>query len=95
MDIAALVLEVVGGLGRELGNAGLAEPTPETRLFGAEGLDSVALVTLIADLEDRLAEETGRAMILADERAMSRFHSPFRTVGTLIAHVERIAGAEI
>ena len=92
MNVSVLVFEVVSSLGEELGNAGLAAPTAETRLFGAEGLDSVALVTLIADLEDRLAEETGKAVILADERAMSRFHSPFRTVGTLIAHVERIAG---
>lgn len=91
MNISSIVFEVVGSLGQELGNAALTVPTPETRLFGSDGLDSIALVTLIADLEDKLAETLGRPVVLADERAMSRFHSPFRTVGTLIAHVERVA----
>ena len=56
----------------------------ETRLFGKGGLlDSLGLVTVILDIEQRLAEEHGIAITLADDRAMSQKRSPFRTVGSL------------
>jgi D-alanine--poly(phosphoribitol) ligase subunit 2 len=60
------------------------EPTADTRLFGAQGLfDSIGLVSLIVDVEQAVIEVTGKAVTLADERAMSRKHSPFRSVGTM------------
>jgi len=90
MNVSELVLEVVQKLGKELDNKELMTPSPETRIFGAEGLNSIALVTLIVDLEDALAKQLQRPIVLADESAMSRFHSPFRTVGTLIAHVQKV-----
>ena len=61
---------------------------PETRIFGRKGvLDSMGLVTLITDLEERIEEEFGVSLILADDRAMSQEKSPFRTVGTLAEYV--------
>jgi len=60
------------------------EPTSDTHLFGAQGLfDSIGLVSLIVDVEQGVAELTGKAVTLADDRAMSQKHSPFRSVGTL------------
>ncbi len=57
-------------------------------LFGAGGvLDSLGLVNFLADLEHGLAEATGRELVLASERAMSRSRSPFRDVDTLTAYV--------
>lgn len=62
----------------------LRHPKVDTALFGGgSGLDSMGLVTLIADLEERLAEAFDQPLVLADERAMSRSRSPFRTVGAL------------
>ena len=56
---------------------------PETALLGRQStLDSMGLVHLLAALEDRIAAETGRDLILADERAMSATVSPFRSVGS-------------
>jgi acyl carrier protein len=55
-----------------------------SRLFGKAGiLDSLGLVTVILDVEQRLAEEFGIAIALADDRAMSQKRSPFRTIGSL------------
>jgi acyl carrier protein len=60
------------------------EPTVDTRLFGAQGMfDSIGLVSLIVEIEQAVSELTGKAVTLADDRAMSQKHSPFRNIGTL------------
>jgi hypothetical protein len=57
-------------------------------VFGSDGtLDSLGLVNFLADLEYRIAEEYGRELVLASERAMSRSRSPFRDVDTLAAYI--------
>jgi acyl carrier protein len=79
----------------------LAGPPPqdlvldeETALLGpAAALDSMGLVTLIVDLEQRIEEQYGQTVIFADEQAMSRRNSPFRTIGTLTDHVYQAMGA--
>jgi hypothetical protein len=53
-------------------------------IFGPGGmLDSLGLVSFLADLEYRLSEEFDREFLLASERAMSRSRSPFRDVSAL------------
>ena len=51
-------------------------------------MDSIGLVTLIAELEGDIQREFGKTVTLADERAMSRTLSPFRKVGTLVDYVD-------
>lgn len=59
-----------------------------TRVFGPDGiLDSLGLVGFIADVEVRVAEQFGVDIVLADERAMSRSRSPFRSVEALAEFV--------
>ncbi len=83
-----LVLRRLAALGRELGKPELERADEQTRLFGeAAALDSIGLVTLIADLEEDLRRATGRDVVLADEKAMSRLTSPFRRVGLLADHI--------
>lgn len=61
---------------------------PETLLFGrGSGLDSLGLVNLIVAVEQRLGDELGLALTLADEKALSRSSSPFRSVDTLANYV--------
>jgi len=63
------------------------EKSPETQLFGrGSRLDSLGLVNLVVATEARLAE-SGAALALADERAMSQKQSPFRTVETLCDYI--------
>lgn len=89
--IEAIILEIVSEIGKNDNNQNLANPTVETSLFGLHGnLDSLGLVNLIADLEDRLRDTLNRDIVLADERAMSLRHSPFRTVQSLIDYVNEL-----
>jgi hypothetical protein len=84
----ALVLRRLALLGRELGKPQLEQANEETRLFGeAAALDSIGLVTLMADLEEDVRSACGVSVHLADEKAMSRLTSPFRRVGLLADHL--------
>ena len=61
---------------------------PATPLLGeGSALDSLALVTFLLAVEEQLESETGQAVKLMDEHAMSRRTSPFRTLGTLADHI--------
>jgi hypothetical protein len=60
----------------------------ETVLFGpVTGLDSLGLVSLILDVEAAVNEREGTALVLADERAVSRHRNPFRSVRCLADYV--------
>jgi acyl carrier protein len=91
-EIEALVIESVQLLAEDFDLPALQQPSVESALYGNEGvLDSMALVNLIADVEDAVSEKFGVAITLADEKAMSARHSPFLTVQTLAqAVLERI-----
>jgi len=63
----------------------------DTVLFGRSGvLDSLGLVNLIVAAEEKIEEEFGITITIADERAMSRKNSPFRTIGTLVDYVSSL-----
>lgn len=86
-----LVLHRLAALGRELGKPELGKADAQTRLFGESAhLDSLGLVTLIADLEDDIFRSTGRHVTLADEKAMSALTSPFRRAGLLAEHISKL-----
>lgn len=93
---------------QELVVAGLREvivqkkrPMPETldaatSLIGKQAvIDSLSLVTLIVDIEERIEEEYGVTLTLTDDRAMSQNNSPFRNVGVLVAYLEELIGEEL
>ena len=62
--------------------------SPATILFGKGGqLDSLALVTFIIEVEEKIADELGVSIVLADERALSQKNSPFLTLQTLTEYV--------
>jgi len=55
-----------------------------TPLFGEGGvLDSLALVTLILNIEEIVEMQMGVAITIVSEKAMSAHRSPFATVGSL------------
>lgn len=60
----------------------------DSKLFGGGGpLDSMALVSLVVELEEFVEEEYGIIVVLADEKAMSRRTSPFSRVSYLIDYL--------
>ena len=90
--IQGLVIETVRLLAVDFEIEALNAPQEDSPLYGNDGpLDSMALVNLIADLEDAVAEQLGATITLADEKAMSARNSPFRNVDSLTTAIaERI-----
>jgi len=67
----------------------------ETPLIGHGAiLDSIGLVTLVIDIEQRIEEKFGWALTLANDRAMSQKNSPFRTVQALTDYVVSLTAAQ-
>jgi acyl carrier protein len=67
------------------------EPGVDTPLFGRNGLlDSLGLVSLVVAVEQVIEDRYGVALSLADEKALSQTHSPYRTVASLAAYAEAI-----
>ena len=63
---------------------------PTAALFDAQGsLDSLELVHLIVAVEQRVFDQLGKTVVLADEKAFSRTRSPFRDVDALLEHLQR------
>jgi len=92
--ILDLLYATVGELNTMLEPDMQLEPSPETLLYGERGqLDSLHLVELIVAAEQRIEDELGVCLTLADEHALARTTSPFRSLGTLADYVEeRLTG---
>jgi len=94
-QIETIIAEAIAELNEELQSEELGSITSDTRLYGSKSaLDSIALVTLIADIEERVASQLGKDIVLADERAMNERVSPFARVGTLVDYIEKLLTKE-
>jgi acyl carrier protein len=84
-QLAEIVIRQVTQTVIDQGADAPAGVTRDTALFGPTGLlDSVGLVSLVLAVEQEVSERFGVAVALADEKALSQRHSPFRSVGTLV-----------
>lgn len=92
-EIENLVINSVKLLAEDFDLDGLKQADKNSSLYGNDGaMDSMALVNLIADVEDAVLDQTGIAITLADEKAMSARNSPFLTVNSLTqAVMERLS----
>ncbi len=72
-----------------------AEVGESTALFGPDSvLDSMALVTLVLDIEQRLHEQAGVGVSLMSDQALSRRYSPFRSIGSLVDYIVETTSAD-
>ena len=86
--IENLIIAILKNLADEFEYEALANPNAETAIYGNNGgLDSLGLVSFIADLEQSLNDELGIEVILADEKTMSMRNSPFKDVATLTQYI--------
>jgi acyl carrier protein len=66
------------------------EISEKTPFYGQKGLlDSIALVSLIVSVEERLSE-MGYNVTIASEKAFSRKISPFLNIRTLVNFIEEL-----
>ena len=82
---------VIASIQEVFAQTGLEAPpqvTEDTVLVGKDAvLDSLGVVSLIVEVEQRVESEHGDSVTLANDKAMSQRNSPFRTVGVLTDHV--------
>ncbi len=72
------------------------ELSEDTRLFGSESkLDSLGLVNLIIDIEQRFTDELGVEVLLTDDTVMSDFSSVFGNIGTLVDYISLLLEKDV
>ena len=86
--IEEILINVLQDINEDIEDEALVNPTKETKLFGEGGvLDSLALVSVVTDLEEEIHDEFDKDITLADEKAMSQKSSPFNTVESLSDYI--------
>ena len=89
--IEKIIIETLVELNESLENESLENPSSKTKLYGANGgLDSLALVSFITDLEEKISDAFDKEIVLADEKAMSAKTSPFRNVESLTLYIKSL-----
>lgn len=89
--IEKIIIETLIELNEELENESFENPSSKTKLYGANGgLDSLALVSFITDLEEKISDEFDKEIVLADEKAMSAKTSPFRNIESLTLYINSL-----
>ncbi len=92
--VTQVVFSAIDDLNEQLPGGAVLAKSAESSLFGrGSPLDSLGLVNLIVGVEQAVADELGAEVSLADEKAMSRKSSPFRTVGSLVEYVAQCVEA--
>lgn len=87
-DAYNIVIESLNEVFAQVGTAAPADMTEGTVLVGTDAvLDSLGVVQLIVEIEQRVEQRHGVSVTLANDKAMSARNSPFRTIGVLADHV--------
>ena len=87
--IESIIINSIKELNEELPEDKQIELTSDVVLFGIGGkLDSLGLVNLLVIIEQNIEDNYGVSITIADEKAMSQKHSPFKTVSTLNKFIE-------
>ncbi len=86
--VLEIILRALHSLNEELPDSEKFQVGPKTPLFGPNAtLDSLALVSVIVDVEGDVSSALGRSISLTDDRAMSQQISPFDDVQTLLNYM--------
>ena len=90
-QIAELVFLATDELNEELPREKALLKHRDTVIFGRDAnIDSMTLVSLILAVEEQLLDTHDLSVTIANEKAMSLEHSPFRTLGSLIDYVHEL-----
>lgn len=93
--VLALLQTVLKELGEDLGKDTLLQTDERTPLFGSRSdLDSMNLVNIITEIEERLSDDYDINITLANASAMSRTRSPFLRVGSCVDYIMELIEKE-
>lgn len=91
--VVALVLQSLADLNEERPADDQIPLDVDTELFGPEAiLDSLGLVSVIADVEMSVSDAVGHSIALMDDQALSQEESPFVSVRALANYVITLIG---
>ena len=91
LGISSRGLGSVKEMNEELPKEQQLRQSTKTVLFGKDGkLDSLGLVSFLVTIEQNIEDEFDVSITIADERAMSQKHSPFRTISTLADYIDML-----
>jgi hypothetical protein len=88
--LVSLIVETLLGLNwqQQTNAVDLGRDTP---LFGPGGiLDSMGMIMLLVSLEQAIEDKDGVAVNLADEKALSKQNSLYRTIGSLADYANHL-----
>jgi acyl carrier protein len=89
--IIEIIIKAINDINIELNSDKLKNSDQSTTLYGSEGnLDSISLVMLISDVEEKVSNTFNKNIVLADERAMSQKYSPFKSVESLADYITEL-----
>lgn len=87
-QVLEIILRALKNLNDELPDSDRFDASSSTPLFGPDAtLDSLALVSVIVDVEAEVSAALGHSISLTDDRAMSQDLSPFDDVQTLLNYI--------
>jgi acyl carrier protein len=87
-DAYEIVIESLNEVFAQTGTPVPQSLVEDTVLVGNDPvLDSLGVVQLIVEVEQRVEQRHDIAITLANDKAMSARNSPFRTIGVLTDHV--------
>ncbi len=91
MDSLKIIYEAIDELNLDFNDEEKIEKSESTEIFGSKSrIDSMGLVNLITIIEEKLEEETGKFISIADEKAMSLNSSPFKNVLSLKNYIDSL-----
>jgi acyl carrier protein len=84
----AIVIASLKDTIEQFGTEHAGEVNADTVIVGqGAALDSIGVVSLVVDIEQRLETDHDISVTLASEKAMSQRSSPFRTCAVLADHI--------
>lgn len=90
-SIFRVVVEVAEDLNATQTEDDRFDPAETTLLAGDGGrLSSLAVVTLVLGVEERLSEALPRPVSLFDESLIAQPNGPFRTVGSFVDYIQEV-----
>jgi len=94
-NVLEIILRALQNLNEELDDSEKFVVDSNLSLFGPDAtLDSLALVSVIVDVEGDVSAALGRSISLTDDRAMTQEISPFDNVQTLLNYIMILVNEE-
>jgi acyl carrier protein len=89
--VQEVVYRAIDSMNSQLPDGAIIEKSTDAPLYGgSSSLESLEFVTLIMEVEEKVRDEFGVELTIADENLLSKEKSPFTTVGNLTKYLTKL-----